>query len=196
MGLVKAPKGEYLCHYCEVMQRKLDEKAAAGGAAKAPASKRPQKREREPEDVAEARGGGRGGRGDKAAKKADKGSSGYCGPQTESEKETMRRAIIRSGALNGSIAEVQPDTKAEKRDERWFVQVVDGDVINKKDTPQLKGVVFFTEWRPRKSGDRMRIPPNAEVRAIEIASVNSIGAIHELLEGSEKRGYIPSDNHL
>jgi hypothetical protein len=39
----------------------------------------------------------------------------------------------------------------------------------------------------------LRVPADGEVRPVEVASINSIGAIHELLEGNEKRGYAPVD---
>lgn len=156
IGLSKAPRGDYLCHYCVIVKRKAEEREEKGAAAnKGAASRKPvTKRDRDGDD-GDGGGGKRAARGGQGSKK----SSAFTRPATESEKETMRRAIARSGALNGSVAEVQPDAKAEKREERWFVLVVDGDVINKKENPQLKGVIFFTDWRPKKNGERIRSFP-------------------------------------
>jgi hypothetical protein len=142
IGLARAPKGDFWCFYCEMEkekggdkgskkpkpQAKSDEKEStaktnAASKSRSTADKRDatasgNKRER---DAAVADSG----RAEKARKTDNKSSA-------QEDLETLRRLLTRNGACNGSVAEIQPDSKAAKRDERWFVQVLEGDVINKK----------------------------------------------------------------
>uniref|UniRef100_A0A7S4N098 Uncharacterized protein n=1 Tax=Guillardia theta TaxID=55529 RepID=A0A7S4N098_GUITH len=161
MGLSKTPKGDFYCFDCERERAK---------EAKSRAKKKSVK--------------GTKGKGDGK----EKGKNTKL--RYDEELQKLRKSLMRYGAINGAVAEVQPDEKSLKREEKWYVLVTDGHVLKSGEGPKLTAVKFFSPWRS-KEGKGMRLEDKEE--PLDICSVLGIGSMEEMLVGDERKGYQPRD---
>ncbi|KAJ1495157.1 hypothetical protein T484DRAFT_1763619 [Baffinella frigidus] len=195
VGLAKVgvPKGDFNCFYCErdLQNRKdrgEDKKAKVGDKSKAAPKI---------EEVAVREASTRGGAGGKAEKdkgdKSDKkgGRSRAKGgpsekntrPKSRDDLEALRQKICKWGAVNESIAEVQPSQAALKK-ERWFVRILDGHVRDKSSAPKIASVQFFRPWR---LGNRMFLS-DEEPTQLDVRAIIGIGGIKEMLKEGPRVG--------
>ena len=161
LGLSKIPKGDFYCFDCERERAK---------EAKSRAKKKSVK--------------GTKGKGDGK----EKGKNTKL--RYDEELQKLRKSLMRYGAINGAVAEVQPDEKSLKREEKWYVLVTDGHVLKSGEGPKLTAVKFFSPWRG-KEGKGMRLEDKEE--PLDICSVLGIGSMEEMLVGDERKGYQPRD---
>eukprot|EP00293_Proteomonas_sulcata_P019382 CAMPEP_0184290008 /NCGR_PEP_ID=MMETSP1049-20130417/2356_1 /TAXON_ID=77928 /ORGANISM="Proteomonas sulcata, Strain CCMP704" /LENGTH=412 /DNA_ID=CAMNT_0026597021 /DNA_START=120 /DNA_END=1358 /DNA_ORIENTATION=- len=177
VGLSKVPKTDWYCNDC-LLQRVQDEKTNEGAKDAKAASKNGSKtgsKKAAPEDT-------------RASRSNPKSTSQNAKPDTKDSLEKLRKMLIRQGALNGAVAEISPDGRAGKRGERWFVQVVNGDIMDKGDDPKITEAQYFTPWKPREA---KKMTMEKATGPISVSSILGIGDVKELLAGDSRKGFTP-----
>ncbi len=166
MGLARAPKGDFLCAYCQRDQARRARRSRGGGRGQ----------------VAVAAGSKAGGEGgDKRGKK--------LGVRAWSEEvEKLRKSIVRYGLHDGCIIEVVPEEQAERAGERWFVKVLNGSVSRAAGGPTITSCQHFTAWSP--SAQRRMVLRRGEA-PMPVARVMSAGKPEEILDGNYRKGFRP-----
>jgi hypothetical protein len=168
MGWARAPKGDFLCAYCQRDTARRARRSRGGGRGQGAAA-------------AGSKASGDGG--DKRGKK--------LGVRAWSEEvEKMRKSIGRFGLHDGSICEVVPEEQAERAGERWFVKVLDGGVSRAAGGLNIASCQYFTVWSP--SAQRRMVLRRGEA-PMPVARIMSAGKLEEILDGNYRRGFRPLD---
>jgi hypothetical protein len=112
-----------------------------------------------------------------------------CLWNSTSSRRQLRLLMLRDGAKAGDIVELLAPAAARKRGERWFMEVLDGTILDKSsDEPMISSCRWWENWMPGQFTG-----PDASVKDSQPQEVRCIidwGSAKDMMK-KERQGYVP-----
>jgi hypothetical protein len=112
-----------------------------------------------------------------------------CPWNSASSRRQLRLLMLRDGASAGDMIELLAPAAARKRGERWFMEVMDGTILDKtSDEPKISSCRWWRNWMPGMIIQRdMTLK---EVQPQEVRCIIDWGSFRDMMK-KERHGYVP-----
>jgi hypothetical protein len=115
-----------------------------------------------------------------------------CPWNSTRSRRQLRLLMLRDGARRGDIIELLAPAAARKKGERWFMEVLDGTIIDKStEEPRISSCRWWANWSPGLfTGPDKTIPKHQQCQPQEVRCIIDWGPAKDMMQ-KERQGFVP-----